>query len=95
MHDTNDDSHDHHSVPKNWKWPSIPSEKEMDDALIAYKYRDRCVGLLIPFTKCRRDTYYLSWKCEKEKLRYERCLYYDFLERKAAFDRQMKDGKPL
>ncbi len=85
---------DHHGVPPDWKWPPIPPEKELDKAYIAFQYRDRCVGLLLDWMKCTKKNYLVTMLCEHENLKYERCLYYDFLERKEAFDRQMMAGKP-
>lgn len=40
------------------------SHKEMSDARLPLAYRDSCAHLLIPLNKCRRDEYYLPWKCE-------------------------------
>lgn len=40
------------------------SHKQMSDARLPLAYRDSCAHLLIPLNKCRRDEYYLPWKCE-------------------------------
>jgi hypothetical protein len=37
---------------------------EMSEAKLPIPYRDGCANLLIPLNKCRRDSYYLPWKCE-------------------------------
>jgi hypothetical protein len=39
------------------------SHKQMSDARLPLAYRDSCAHLLIPLNKCRRDEYYLPWKC--------------------------------
>ena len=68
---------DHHSVPKNWKWPPMPTEKEMDDLYIGYKFRDRCAGILLPWVKCLHSNNLFTFMCKKEHLRYKRCLHYE------------------
>ena len=40
------------------------SHQQMSDARLPLAYRDSCAHLLIPLNKCRRDEYYLPWKCE-------------------------------
>lgn len=42
----------------------LASQKEMSDARLPLAYRDSCAHLLIPLNRCRRDEYYLPWKCE-------------------------------
>jgi len=37
--------------------------------------RDYCVDVLIPLNECRRENYYLPWKCEHERHAYELCQY--------------------
>lgn len=51
------------------------TQQEMADAKIPLKARDYCAHLLIPLMKCRKDTYYLPWKCQHEKHEWERCEY--------------------
>jgi hypothetical protein len=36
----------------------------MSDAKLPLAYRDSCAHLLIPLNRCRREEYYLPWKCE-------------------------------
>ena len=40
------------------------SRQEMSDARLPLAYRDSCANLLIPLNRCRRQEYYLPWKCE-------------------------------
>lgn len=42
----------------------LATQKEMSDARLPLAYRDSCAHLLIPLNRCRRDEYYLPWKCE-------------------------------
>jgi len=49
--------------------------KEMADAKIPLSARDYCAHLLIPLLKCRKDTYFVPWKCEHEKHAWDRCQY--------------------
>lgn len=36
----------------------------MSEAKLPLAYRDGCANLLIPLNRCRREEYYLPWKCE-------------------------------
>ena len=36
----------------------------MSEARLPLAYRDSCANLLIPLNRCRREEYYLPWKCE-------------------------------
>ncbi|XP_027043776.1 NADH dehydrogenase [ubiquinone] 1 beta subcomplex subunit 7-like [Pocillopora verrucosa] len=55
--------------------------KEMADAKLPLAARDYCAHLLIPLLKCRKDTYYLPWKCHHEKHAWDRCQYDDYMYR--------------
>ncbi|OJJ44390.1 hypothetical protein ASPZODRAFT_72013 [Penicilliopsis zonata CBS 506.65] len=68
--------------------------QQMSDARLPIQYRDSCAGLLIPLNKCRREEYYLPWKCETERHSYEKCQYEEFKKRVAKMDelRAAKDG---
>lgn len=46
-------------------------------------YRDFCAHLLIPLNACRRDNFYLPWRCEHERHAYEKCQYFDYKRRVA------------
>jgi NADH dehydrogenase (ubiquinone) 1 beta subcomplex subunit 7 len=48
---------------------------------IPLEYRDRCARLLVPLTKCRRENYFLPWRCSDERHNYEKCQYLDFKRR--------------
>jgi NADH dehydrogenase (ubiquinone) 1 beta subcomplex subunit 7 len=37
--------------------------------------RDTCAHLLIPLNKCRREEYFMPWKCGNERHLYEECEY--------------------
>ena len=47
----------------------------MKKARIPMANRDYCVDSLIPLNECRRENYYLPWKCEHERHAYELCQY--------------------
>lgn len=40
------------------------TREEMREASLPIAYRDTCANLLIPLNRCRKDTYYMPWKCE-------------------------------
>ncbi|KAI0153140.1 NADH-ubiquinone oxidoreductase B18 subunit-domain-containing protein [Xylariaceae sp. FL1272] len=74
--------------------PAKATRDEMRDAKLPLAYRDSCANLLIPLNRCRKDTYYLPWKCEDERHSYEKCQYVEFKKRVAKMDelRASKDG---
>ncbi|KXJ16067.1 NADH dehydrogenase [ubiquinone] 1 beta subcomplex subunit 7 [Exaiptasia diaphana] len=55
--------------------------QEMADARIPLNGRDYCAHLLIPLIKCRKETYYVPWKCKHEKHAWDKCEYDDFMSR--------------
>ncbi|QKX56996.1 uncharacterized protein TRUGW13939_04104 [Talaromyces rugulosus] len=71
------------------------THQEMSDARLPLAYRDSCAHLLIPLNRCRRDEYYLPWKCETERHIYEKCQYNEFRKRVAKMDelRAAKEGQ--
>lgn len=44
--------------------PLAASREAMSEARLPLAYRDSCANLLIPLNRCRREEYYLPWKCE-------------------------------
>jgi NADH dehydrogenase (ubiquinone) 1 beta subcomplex subunit 7 len=51
------------------------AQEEVKKARIPMANRDYCVDSLIPLNECRRENYYLPWKCEHERHAYELCQY--------------------
>ncbi len=51
------------------------AQEEVKKARIPMANRDYCVDVLIPLNECRRENYYLPWKCEDERHAYELCQY--------------------
>ncbi len=51
------------------------SEKELDEKNVPLHLRDPCVRHVMQLNDCRHETYYMPWKCEDERVRYERCQY--------------------
>lgn len=51
------------------------TQQQMQNAKIDLAYRDFCAHLLIPLNACRRNEYFLPWKCEHERHVYEKCQY--------------------
>ena len=49
--------------------------EEMAEAKVPLNLRDYCAHLFIPLMKCRKDNYYLPWKCKKEKHTWEECQF--------------------
>ncbi|RDW71609.1 hypothetical protein BP5796_04389 [Coleophoma crateriformis] len=74
--------------------PAPASRAAMSEASLPLAYRDSCANLLIPLNKCRKEEYYLPWKCETERHSYEKCQYEEFKKRVAKMDelRAAKDG---
>ncbi|KXJ87781.1 NADH-ubiquinone oxidoreductase B18 subunit-domain-containing protein [Microdochium bolleyi] len=74
--------------------PAPATREEMREASLPIAYRDTCANLLIPLNRCRKDTYYMPWKCEDERHSYEKCQYVEFKKRVAKMNelREAKDG---
>lgn len=51
------------------------TEEQMAEAKVPLNLRDYCAHLFIPLMICRKDNYYLPWKCKKEKHLWEDCQY--------------------
>ena len=51
------------------------TQEEMADAKVPLHLRDYCAHLYIPLLKCRKDTYYVPWKCKKERHDWDECEY--------------------
>ena len=49
--------------------------EEMAEAKVPLNLRDYCAHHFIPLMKCRKDNYYLPWKCKKEKHAWEECQF--------------------
>ncbi|EIM85415.1 uncharacterized protein STEHIDRAFT_122352 [Stereum hirsutum FP-91666 SS1] len=60
------------------------SQEEMKQYKLPIGFRDRCSALLIPLNVCRKDSFYLPWKCEDERHVFEKCQYEDYLRRMKA-----------
>ena len=70
------------------------AQEEMARAKIDIGYRDFCAHLLIPLNACRRENFYLPWRCEHERHAYEKCQYFDYKRRaaKKAQQKQQQQG---
>ncbi|KAK9480642.1 NADH-ubiquinone oxidoreductase B18 subunit [Lipomyces japonicus] len=77
-----------HETLADYEWPRQATPEEMKQAKLPLVYRDRCASLLIPLNKCRRDSYYLPWKCEDERHKYEKCAYFEFQARVEVLKKQ-------
>lgn len=59
------------------------TQQEMMDNRVPIHVRDNCAGVLIPLNKCRRQNFYLPFKCEDERHSYEICMYEEYEKRRA------------
>ncbi|KAK9844610.1 hypothetical protein WJX74_004608 [Apatococcus lobatus] len=57
------------------------SQEDLRRAKVDIAWRDFCSHLLIPLNQCRRDNFFLPWKCEHERHEYEKCQYFDYKRR--------------
>lgn len=46
---------------------------------VPIEWRDYCAHRLIPLNKCRRENYFLPWRCEEERHSYEECQYHQYV----------------
>ncbi|KAK4532505.1 hypothetical protein CCYA_CCYA12G3362 [Cyanidiococcus yangmingshanensis] len=49
---------------------------------VPLEWRDGCAHLLVPLNRCRREHFYLPWKCTELRHAYEACQQKDYLRRK-------------
>ncbi|KAI8872388.1 hypothetical protein GQ42DRAFT_161339 [Ramicandelaber brevisporus] len=72
----------------------VATQKEMQEHRIPLQFRDFCAHLLIPLNSCRRDNFYLPWRCNDERHTYEKCQYDDVMRRmkKAEKIKQERDA---
>lgn len=54
------------------------SLQELRDSGTPAHLRDACAHLLIPLTQCRRQNYFLPFKCTHERHSYEICEYKEY-----------------
>lgn len=72
---------------------AVRSQEELERAKIDIGYRDFCAHLLIPLNACRRDNFYLPWRCQHERHAYEKCQYFDYKRRVAKKTEQNEQKK--
>ena len=60
---------------------TFPLQEELMKNQVSLEWRDFCSGLLIPLNKCRRDNFFLPWKCGHERHEYEKCQYFQYKSR--------------
>ena len=60
----------------------VATREEMKRAKLDVAYRDFCAHLLIPLNECRRRSFYLPWKCGRERHVYEKCQYKECVARR-------------
>lgn len=51
------------------------TQEEMAEAKVPINLRDYCAHLFIPLMECRKENYYLPWKCKKEKHAWDDCEF--------------------
>eukprot|EP00731_Ephydatia_muelleri_P017976 Em0011g16a len=57
------------------------TQEEMAKAKVPINLRDYCAHLFIPLMHCRKENYYVPWKCKAEKHAWEECQFQDYLDR--------------
>ncbi|KAI8904037.1 B18 subunit of NADH:ubiquinone oxidoreductase [Gorgonomyces haynaldii] len=54
------------------------SHEEMKKEQIPLCFRDYCAHLLPALNQCRKDNYYMPWKCELERTAWQKCQYDEY-----------------
>ncbi|KAG5436894.1 hypothetical protein PCANB_001647 [Pneumocystis canis] len=54
---------------------------------INLEYRDECITLLEELNYCREENWYLPWKCNEERHKYEKCQYEAFKKRMKTMEK--------
>ncbi|KAI9007269.1 NADH-ubiquinone oxidoreductase B18 subunit-domain-containing protein [Gaertneriomyces semiglobifer] len=57
------------------------TQEELADARIPLAWRDYCSHLLPALNECRKQNFYLPWKCEFERVAWMKCQYDDYQRR--------------
>eukprot|EP00608_Synchroma_pusillum_P010806 CAMPEP_0198436116 /NCGR_PEP_ID=MMETSP1452-20131203/41059_1 /TAXON_ID=1181717 /ORGANISM="Synchroma pusillum, Strain CCMP3072" /LENGTH=76 /DNA_ID=CAMNT_0044156665 /DNA_START=21 /DNA_END=251 /DNA_ORIENTATION=+ len=68
------------------------TREEMDAAGLPMHARDFCAHLAIPLNKCRRETFYMPWKCQDLRHAYEACQYGEY-QRRIAMKKEADGAK--
>ncbi|WVQ85444.1 hypothetical protein IAT38_007609 [Cryptococcus sp. DSM 104549] len=71
---------------------TMATQEEMEAARLPLAWRDQCSALAIPLNICRHKEFYLPWKCEDERHKYEKCQYDDYIRRMKVLVRQKKEA---
>ncbi|KAI8900533.1 NADH-ubiquinone oxidoreductase B18 subunit-domain-containing protein [Globomyces pollinis-pini] len=61
--------------------PMYITPEELNKTQIPLCFRDYCAHLLPELNKCRIENYYLPWKCEMERISWQKCQYDDYQRR--------------
>ncbi|KAJ1980250.1 hypothetical protein H4R35_001200 [Dimargaris xerosporica] len=51
------------------------TQQQMAEYRIPIELRDYCAHMLVLLNRCRRDNFFLRWKCGHERHEYELCQY--------------------
>eukprot|EP00924_Labyrinthula_sp_SR-Ha-C_P012906 maker-scaffold_12-snap-gene-3.16-mRNA-1 protein AED:0.01 eAED:0.01 QI:110/1/1/1/1/1/2/692/70 len=57
------------------------TREEMMEARLPLAFRDNCAKYLITLNKCRRENYYLPFRCVDERHTYEKCQHEEYEKR--------------
>ncbi|KAJ3272951.1 hypothetical protein HDV01_005148 [Terramyces sp. JEL0728] len=63
-------NHDDSQPPKMYI-----TQEELNKTQIPLAWRDYCAHLLPELNKCRHENFYKPWKCELERLTWQKCQY--------------------
>ncbi|KAJ1550675.1 hypothetical protein HK096_005640 [Nowakowskiella sp. JEL0078] len=69
------------------------TQREMANAGIPLAWRDFCAHLLPDLNRCRIDSFYAPWKCEKERVTWQKCQYDDYQRRMRILEKQNENAK--
>ncbi|TPX62949.1 hypothetical protein PhCBS80983_g00198 [Powellomyces hirtus] len=64
------------------------TREELNKARIPLAWRDYCAHLLPELNQCRKDNYYLPWKCGNERVAWMKCQYDDYQRRMRKLEKR-------
>ncbi|KAI8917437.1 NADH-ubiquinone oxidoreductase B18 subunit-domain-containing protein, partial [Entophlyctis helioformis] len=64
------------------------TQAELNKTQIPLAWRDYCAHLLPELNKCRRDSMFMPWKCEEERVTWMKCQYDDYQRRMRKLERR-------
>jgi NADH dehydrogenase (ubiquinone) 1 beta subcomplex subunit 7 len=64
------------------------SQEALDKTQIPLAFRDYCAHLLPALNECRSKTLYAPWKCDEERVAWQKCQYDEYQRRMRVLEKR-------